>query len=155
MNIRNILTLFTALSDCWRCNRSMSDNCQNALSTNTRQVATSKYSNKYGDSISQEREPVSTLDGYIAPRTSSLIRNPNLYLERATLHLNLHPSRSYWLTYRNHTARRSKSGVYAEVVCRQCGERSTSQRRSHVDTSTTAVCPLIPQYVHSLVDVRV
>ena len=42
------------------------------------------------------------------------------YLDRAALQ---HPYRSFWLTYRNYTARRSKLGVYAEVVCRKCGER--------------------------------
>ena len=93
----------------------------------------------------------------IASRTLSLIKNPSLYLERAALHLNLHPYRSFWLTYRNHTARRPKSGVYAEVVCRKCGERSSDERQSHLDTSTTPVCPLFLQYeyVHSLVDVCV
>src|SRR5882757_4443488 len=72
------------------------------------------------------------------------MKNPSLYLERAPLHLNLHPYRSFWLTYRNHTARRSKSGVHAEVVCRKCRERSTDERQSHLDTSTTPVCPLFP-----------
>ena len=72
-----------------------------------------KWSNKYGDSRSQEREPVSTLASWIASRTFSLIKNPSLYLDRAALHLNLHPYHSYFLTHRNHTARRSKSGVYA------------------------------------------
>src|SRR5258706_5131483 len=75
---------------------------------------------KYGDSRSQEREPVSTLDGWMAPRTFPLMKNPSLYLERAALHLNLHPYRSFWLTCRNHTARRPKSAVYAEVICRKC-----------------------------------
>ena len=74
-----------------------------------------------------------------------------MYLERAALHLNLHPYRSFWLTYRNHTARRPKSGVYAEVVCRKGGERSTNEGQSHLDTSTTPVCPLFSQSVHSLV----
>ena len=32
-----------------------------------------------------------------------------VYLERAALYLNLHLYRSFWLTYRNHTARRPKS----------------------------------------------
>jgi len=84
-----------------------------------------------------------------------LMKNTSLYLDRAALHLNSHPHRSFWLTRRNHTARRSKSGVYAEVVCRKCRERSTSERQSHLDTSTTHVCPLIPQYVHSAVYLRV
>ena len=57
-----------------------------------------------------------------------------------------------WLTYRNHTARRPKPGVYAEVVCRKCGGRSSEERQSHLDTSTTPVRPLFSQYVHSLVD---
>ena len=35
------------------------------------------------------------------------------------LHLNLHQYRSFRLINRNHTARRPKSGVYAEVVCRK------------------------------------
>ena len=78
----------------------------------------------------------------------------SLYLERAALHLNLHPYRSFWLTYRNHTARRPKSGVYAEVVCRKCRERITEERRSHLGTSSAPVCPLLPQYpnthAHSL-----
>ena len=83
-------------------------------------------------------------------------QNPSLYLDRAALHLNLHPYRSFWLTYRNHTTRRPKSGVYAEVVCRRWGERSTAdERQSHLDTSTTPVCPFYSQYLHSLVDVRV
>ena len=55
------------------------------------------------------------------------------------------------LTCRNHTARRSKPGVYAKVVCRKCGERIREERRSHLDTDTTPVRPLFPQYVHSLV----
>src|SRR5258706_14230248 len=68
--------------------------------------------------------------------------------ERAVLHLNLHQYRSFWLTFRYHTARRPKSGVYAEVICRKCAEKSTDERQSHLDTSTTPVCPLVPQYVH-------
>ncbi len=65
------------------------------------------------------------------------MKNPSLYLERAALHPNLHPSRSFWLTYRNRTARRPKSGVYAEVVYRKCGERSTVERQSRTDRRTT------------------
>src|SRR5258706_15875438 len=114
-----------------------------------------KVTNKYGDSRSQEREPVSTLDGQIALRTFSLMKNTSFYLERAALRLNSHPYRSFWLIYRNHTARRPKSAVYAEVVCRKCGERSTDERQSHLDTSTTPVCPLFTQSVHSFVDVHV
>ena len=45
--------------------------------------------------------------------------------------------------------------LYAEIVCRKCGERGREERQSHLDTSTTPVCPLFLQYVHSLVDVRV
>ena len=55
------------------------------------------------------------------------------------------------LTYRNHTARRSKSAVYAKVVYRKCGERVTEERLSHLDTSTTPVRPLFPPYVYSMV----
>ena len=43
-----------------------------------------KGSNRHGDSISQHAEPVSTLDRQIALRTFLLIKNPSLYLERAT-----------------------------------------------------------------------
>ena len=118
-------------------------------------VATSGRSNEHGDSRSRETEPVSTLDGYIASRAFSLIKNPSLYLDRAALHLNLHPYLSFRLTYRNHIARRSKSGVYAKVVCRKCGGGIAEERRSDLDTSTTPVCPLFPQYVNSLVDVHV
>ena len=64
----------------------------------------------------------------MAPRTFPLMYNPSLYLDRAALHLNLHPHRSFWLPYRNHTARRSKSTVYAEVVCKKRGERSREER---------------------------
>jgi len=60
-----------------------------------------------------------------------------------------------WLAYRNHAPRRSKSGVYAEVVWRKCGEGITEERQSHLDTSTTPVGPLLPQYVHLLVYMRV
>ena len=49
-------------------------------------IATSKSSNKYGHSRSQETDPVSTLNCYIAPRASLLIKSPSLYLERAALH---------------------------------------------------------------------
>ena len=88
-------------------------------------------------------------------RTFSLIKNPSLYLERAVLHLNLHPYCSFSLTYRNHIARCPKSDLYAEVVCRKCGERRSDERRSHLDTSTAPVCPLFSQLVHSLMDLRV
>ena len=118
-------------------------------------VATSKRSNKHGDSRSQEAEPVSTLDGWIASRTFPLMKDPSLYLDGAALHLNLHPYHSYWITNRNHTARRSKSGVYAKVVCGKCGERHGEERQSHLDTSTTPVCTLFSQYVHLMAYVRV
>ena len=52
------------------------------------------------------------------------------------------------LAYRNHTAGRPKSSVYAEVIYRRCGERSTTERQSHLDTSTTPVCPLLSKYAH-------
>ena len=59
-----------------------------------------------------------------------------MYLERAALHLNLHLYCSFRLTYRNNTTRRPKPGVYAEVVRRKCGERSTAdERQSHLDTT--------------------
>jgi hypothetical protein len=83
------------------------------------------------------------------------MKNISLYLDRAALHLNLHPYRSFWLTSRNYTARNSNPGVYAEVVCRKCGEGITEESQPHLDTSTTPVCHLFLQYVHSLVDVRV
>ena len=60
-----------------------------------------------------------------------------------------------WLTYRNYTARWSKPGVYTEVVCRECGKSIAEDWQPHLDTSTMPVCPLFPQYIHSLVDVRV
>src|SRR5258706_1771265 len=91
----------------------------------------------------------------MTPRAFSLIKNPSLYLDRAALHLNFHPYLSFRLTYRNHTARRSKSAVYAKVVCRKCGDGITEERRSHLDTSTAPVRFLFPPYVHSLVDVHV
>ena len=56
-----------------------------------------------------------------------------------------------WLTYRNHTARRAKSGVYAEVVCRKRGEKSSDERQSHLDTSATPVCPLFLQYLREFI----
>ena len=76
------------------------------------------HQNEHDESRSryQEREPVSTLDGSIPLRATSLITNPSLYLDRAALHLNLRPYRSLRLTYRNYTARCSKSGIYAELV---------------------------------------
>jgi hypothetical protein len=83
------------------------------------------------------------------------MKNPSLYLERAAFHLNLHLYCSIWPTYRNHTARRSKPRVYAEVVCRKCGERVTEERQPHLDTSTTPVCPLFLPYAHLPVDVPV
>ena len=110
---------------------------------------------RFNDSMSQAREPVSTLDDKITPRTFSLITNPSLFLDRAALHLNLRPYHSFRLTYRNCTTRRSKSGVYAEVVRRKCGERITEERKPHLDARTTPVGLLFPQYVHSIVNVRV
>ena len=118
-------------------------------------LATPNLSNKHGDSRSQETEPVSTLDCWIAPCACLLTENASLYLERATLHLSLHPNRSFQLTYRNHIERRSKSGVFAEAGCRKCGKRIREERQPHLDTSTTPVCLLFPQYVRSLVDVRI
>src|SRR5258706_6273738 len=91
----------------------------------------------------------------MASRAFLLIKNPSLHLERAALHLSLHPHRSFRLTYRNHTSRRSKSRVYAEVVCRKCGERIAQEGTPHLDTSTTAVRPLFPRAVHSLVGMHV
>jgi len=108
-----------------------------------------------GSSGFQERELVSTFDGYIVQRAFSLTTNPSLYLDRAALHLNLCPYRSFPPTYRNYAARHSKSGVYAEVVCRKCGERTTEERQPHMDTSTAPVGPLLPRYAHSPVDLCV
>ena len=145
-NIRNIFNLFIVPSDCWRCRRRARWNGYQAPHTHPRSNAT--WSNKYGDSRSQEREPVSSLDCWIVLCASLLIKIPSLFLERAVLHLSLHPYRSFQLTYRNHIARRSKSGLYAEVVCRKCGERIADERQPRLDTSTTPVCSLFPQYVH-------
>src|SRR5258706_9178289 len=78
----------------------------------------------------------------MTPRTFPLIKSPSLYLEHAALHLNTPPFRPFWLTYRNHSARCPKSGVYAEVVYRKCGERCSDERQSHLDTSTTLICPI-------------
>src|SRR5258706_5564946 len=105
-------------------------------------VATSKSSNKHGDSRSQETKPVSTFDRKVAPCAFLLIKNRRLYLERVVLHLSSHPHRSFRLTYRNHTARRSKSAVYTEVDYSKCGERSGEGRQPHLDTSAAPACPL-------------
>jgi len=40
----------------------------------------------------------------------------------AAIHLNLRPYRSFRPTCRKYTAKRSKSGVFVEVVRRKCGE---------------------------------
>jgi len=104
-------------------------------------VASSSEHGHSRSSRSAERESVSTLDGYTAPRAFSLTMNPSLYLERAALHFNLRPYHSFWPPYRDHASRHSKSGVYAEVVCRECGERIAEERQPHLDTSTTPVCP--------------
>ena len=55
-------------------------------------------------------------------------QNPSLYLDRAPLYLNLHPYLSFRLPYRNNTAGRSKSAIYAEVVHRKYRERITEER---------------------------
>ena len=94
---------------------------------------------------------------HITPRAdfTSHLDDMNMLSERAAFHLSLHSRRSFRLTYRNNTSRRSKSGVYAEVVCRKCGERIREDRQPHLDTSATPVCPSFPQYVHSLVDLGI
>ena len=69
------------------------------------------------------------------------MNNPSLYLDRTAPHLNLCPYRSFRLTYRYRIARRSQSGVYAEVIHRKCGERTTAKRQLHMGTSTSPVCP--------------
>ena len=111
--------------------------------------------NEHDYSRSQETEPVSILDSQIALRASSLITNPSLYLDRAAIHLNLHPYYSFRLTYRNHTSGRSKSGVYAQLVCRKCGERITEERQLHLDTSATPVCHLFTEDAHLPVGVDI
>ena len=56
-----IFNLFIVPSDCWRCRRRATTFAPEARLTHpTSQL---KVIDKYGDSRSQEREPVSTLDG--------------------------------------------------------------------------------------------
>ena len=44
---------------------------------------------------------------------------PSLYLDGAAFRYSLCPYRSIWGTSRNYTRRRPKTGLYAEIVCRQ------------------------------------
>ena len=73
---------------------------------------------------------------------------PSVYLEGAALrYTTLCPYRSIWETSRNHTRRRPKAGLCAEIVCRQSEEQVGDQGRQDVDTSPTPVCPLLPHNI--------
>ena len=56
-------------------------------------LSTTDYTvNNHGSSTSQDREPVSTLEGYSC-HSGPLITIPSLYLDGAALHFNLDPYR--------------------------------------------------------------